>query len=82
MPINISQHLNMLIQLIPNLYTQLPLPSNRLPEPIQSLILLSNNLGVIGMNLLIVEMRLIGWTGGRIIPVREESVSGVLLLLN
>lgn len=33
-PINIIQHLNMLIQLISNLYTQLPLPANRFTQSV------------------------------------------------
>lgn len=81
-PINLIQHLHMPIQLIPNLDTQLPLPSYTLPQSIQRFILLSNNLRVVRVDLLVIQMRLVGRRGGWIVPVGKELVArGVVFFL-
>lgn len=56
MSIDLVQHLDMLVQLIANLDTQLPLPPDALAQPIQSLVLLRNHLLVVLVDLHIVQV--------------------------
>jgi hypothetical protein len=82
MSIDIIQHLYMLVQLIADLDAQLPLSPNRLAQSIQRLVLLSYDLRVVSMNLLVVQMRLIGWTGRWVVSVGKECIPRFFLFLH
>jgi hypothetical protein len=67
----------MTIQLVTYLDTEFPLPTDGITETVQSLILFCNDLAVVGMYLLVVEMRLIRWRW--VVAIWKEFISSGIL---
>lgn len=79
MSINIIQHLHMLVQLISNLYTQIPLAAYAFAQPVQMLVLLPQHVLVVLVYLLVVKRALIR-RRVRVVAVGEQCGSvGVFL---
>ena len=79
--VHLIQHLHLTIQLIPNLYAQIPLPPDADPQPIQLLVLFAYHIPMVFVNLYVVEVALVWWRRiGRIVAVREErgAIGGFL----
>lgn len=51
--LHLVQHGNVAVELVADLHTQLPLPTDALPEPVEVLILLGEDLGVVLVDLLV-----------------------------
>lgn len=87
-PVHIIQHLDLSVQLIPDLDAQVPLPADALPQPVQLVVLLLDDVLVVGVDLLVVELGLVGpllvaaAVGGRVVAVGEEggAVGGVVVV--
>lgn len=58
--VHLVQHVHLVVQLIPNLYAQLPLPAYALAQPVQLLVLLPYDARVVLVDLLVVQVGLVG----------------------
>lgn len=75
------KHTNLILQLVANLYAEVPLPSNTFSQPVQIFILSPQHLGVILVYLLVIQMTLIGRSFPlRLIPVWKQRGSIRLFL--
>ena len=84
--LDIIQHLDLPVQLVPDLDAQVPLPPDAFSEPVQLVVLLLDDVLVVRVDLLVVELGvvrplLVG--GGGVVPVGEEggAVGGVLIVI-
>lgn len=79
--VDIVQQRDLALQLVSDLDTQLMLPTYRLTQVIQLLVLLPYYLGVVGMDLLVGEGLFVEGRGGRgvAIRVKERRAVGVVV---
>lgn len=75
------QHPDLILQLVANLDTQIPLPPNTLPQPVQVLVLPPQHLRVVLVDLPVIQPALIRrGLGVRFVAVREQrGAVGVVL---
>lgn len=83
-PFDIVQHLDLPVQLIPDLDAQVPLPADALPQPVQLVVLLLDDVLVVGVDLLVVQLGLVGPPVRRVVAVGEEggAVGGVFVVIS
>lgn len=85
--LDIIQHLDLPVQLVPDLDAQVPLPADALAQPVQLVVLLLDDVLMVRVDLLVVELGVVGaWLvvgGGRVVAVGEEggAVGGVLIVI-
>lgn len=75
----IQQH-HLAVELIPNLHAEFALAANTRAEGIELVVLVGDDAAVVGMDLLVVKVRVVWWcgvVGGRgVVAVREQGGAG------